>query len=144
MRLEILAAATALALASSVAIAQNTPSAEGARAYVVNLEDGQHVSSPVLVRFGLSGMGVSPAGLTGQSTENTGHHHIVIDSPTPPAGTPIPAEAGKYVHFGRGQTETTLELTPGEHTLQLVLGDAAHIPHNPPVMSEPITIVVDP
>ncbi len=144
MRLEILAAAAALALASSTALAQNTPSAEGARAYVVNLEDGQHVSSPVLVRFGLSGMGISPAGITGQGTDNTGHHHIVIDSPTPAAGVPIPAEAGKYVHFGRGQTETTLELAPGEHTLQLVLGDAAHIPHDPAVMSEQITIVVDP
>jgi hypothetical protein len=143
MRLEILAAA-ALALASSVALAQNMPSAEGTRVYIVNLEDGQHVSSPVLVQFGLSGMGVSPAGVTGQGTENTGHHHLVIDSPTPAAGVPIPAEAGRYVHFGRGQTETTLELAPGEHTLQLVLGDAAHIPHTPPVMSELITIIVDP
>ena len=144
MRLEIFAAAAVLALASSVAIAQNTPSAEGAGAYIVNLEGGQHVSSPVLVRFGLSGMGISPAGVTGQGTENTGHHHLVIDSPPPAAGVPIPAEAGKYVHFGRGQTETTLELAPGEHTLQMALGDAAHIPHNPPVMSEPITIIVDP
>ena len=142
MRLEILTAATALVLASSPALAQNTSSAEGASAYITNLEDGQHVSSPVLVQFGLSGMGISPAGVTGQ--DNTGHHHIVIDSPTPATGVPIPAEAGKYVHFGRGQTETTLELAPGEHTLQLVLGDAAHIPHNPAVMSEQITIVVDP
>jgi hypothetical protein len=144
MRLEIFAAATALALMSSVALAQNTPSTEGAHAYIVNLENGEHVSSPVLVQFGLTGMGISPAGVTGQGTENTGHHHLVIDSPTPQAGVPIPAEAGKYVHFGRGQTETTLELAPGEHTLQLVLGDAAHIPHSPPVMSERITIVVDP
>ena len=144
MRLEILAAATAMVLASSVAIAQNNPSADGARVYVANIENGQHVSSPVLVSFGLAGMGISPAGITGQGTDNTGHHHLVIDSPTPAAGVPIPAEAGKYIHFGRGQTETTLELAPGEHTLQLVLGDAAHIPHNPPVMSDPITIIVDP
>ena len=144
MRLEIIAAAAALVIASGAAIAQNNPSAEGASVYIVNLEDGQHVSSPVLVQFGLAGMGISPAGLTGQGTENTGHHHLVIDSPTPAAGVPIPAEAGKYVHFGRGQTETSIELAPGEHTLQLVLGDAAHIPHNPPVMSEQITIVVDP
>jgi len=144
MRLEIIAAATALALVSSVSFAQNTPSAEGARAYIINLENGQHVSSPVTVQFGLSGMGISPAGITGQGTDNTGHHHLVIDSPAPAAGVPIPAEAGKYVHFGRGQTETTLELAPGQHTIQLVLGDAAHIPHNPPVMSERVTIVVDP
>jgi hypothetical protein len=144
MRLEIFAAAAALALASSTVVAQNTPSAEGASAYIINLDNGQHVSSPVLVQFGLSGMGISPAGITGQGTENTGHHHLVIDSPTPATDVPIPAEAGKYVHFGRGQTETTVELAPGEHTLQIVLGDAAHIPHNPPVMSEPITIVVDP
>ena len=88
-------------------------------------------------------MGISPAGITGQGTEHTGHHHLVIDSPTPAAGVPIPAEAGRYVHFGRGQTETTIELAPGEHTLQLVLGDAAHIPHDPPVMSEQIEITVE-
>jgi hypothetical protein len=144
MRVEILAVAAALALASGVAVAQNTPSAEGAREYFINLEDGQHVTSPVLIQFGLSGMGISPFGITGQGTENTGHHHLVIDSPTPQAGVPIPAEAGKYIHYGRGQTEASVELAPGQHTLQLVLGDAAHIPHNPPVMSEQITITVDP
>lgn len=143
MRVEILAAAAALALVSSVAVAQNTPSAEGARVYFINLEDGDHVSSPFLVQFGLSGMGIAPFGLTGQGTENTGHHHLVIDSPPPAAGAAIPAEPGKYIHYGRGQTEVMLELPPGEHTLQLVFGDAAHIPHDPPVMSEPITIVVD-
>ena len=143
MRVEILAATLGLALASSVALAQNTPSAEGARVYFVNLEDGQHVTSPFLVQFGLTGMGVAPFGLTGQNTENTGHHHLVIDSPPPQAGVPIPAEPGKYIHYGRGQTEVMLELPPGEHTLQLVLGDHMHIPHDPPVMSEPITIVVD-
>jgi len=143
MRVAILAAAAALALASSVAVAQNTPSPEGAQVYFINLEDGQHVTSPFQVQFGLSGMGVAPFGLTGQGTENTGHHHLVIDSPPPQAGVPIPAEPGKYIHYGRGQTEVMLELPPGEHTLQLVLGDHMHIPHDPPVMSEPITIVVD-
>lgn len=143
MRVGILAAAVALALSSTVALAQ-TPSPEGAHEYFINLHNGDHVHSPVLIQFGLSGMGISPAGITGQGTENTGHHHLVIDSPTPPAGAPIPAEAGKYVHFGRGQTETTIELAPGQHTLQLVLGDAMHVPHNPPVMSDRITITVDP
>jgi hypothetical protein len=140
MRVRILAAAAALALASTLAVAQ-TPSVEGARTYIVNLEEGQHVSSPVLVQFGLAGMGIAPAGIEG--TQNTGHHHLIIDAPTPPAGAPIPAEPGRYVHFGMGQTETTIELAPGEHTLQLVLGDMMHVPHNPPVMSDIITIVVD-
>ena len=143
MRVEILAAAAAIALSASVALAQ-TPSPEGAREYFINLENGQHVHSPLLIQFGLSGMGIAPFGLTGQGTENTGHHHLVIDSPTPMAGVPIPAEPGKYIHYGRGQTEATVELTPGEHTLQLILGDAAHIPFNPMVMSDRITITVDP
>ncbi len=143
MRMEMFAAAAAFALIAGTAIAQ-TPSAEGAHVYFINLEDGQHVTSPVHIQFGLHGMGIAPFGLTGQGTEHTGHHHLVIDSPAPQAGVPIPAEPGKYIHYGRGQTEVDLELTPGQHTLQLVLGDAAHIPHDPPVMSDVITITVDP
>ena len=73
---------------------------------------------------------------------NTGHHHIVIDAPLPPLDQPVPANEN-YVHFGTGATETTLNLAPGEHTLQLILGDALHIPHNPPVFSEQITIIVE-
>jgi len=144
MRLEMFAAATAFALVAGTALAQHTPSAEGARVYFINIEDGQHVTSPVHIQFGLAGMGVAPFGLEGANTEHTGHHHLIIDSPTPQLGVPIPAEAGKYIHYGRGQTEVMVELTPGQHTLQLVLGDALHIPHDPPVMSEIITITVDP
>jgi hypothetical protein len=143
MRVELLAAATALALFAGAAAAQHTPSPEGAMVYFINLEDGQRVSSPVNIKFGLTGMGIAPFGLTGTNTENTGHHHLIIDSPTPQMGVPIPAEAGKYIHYGRGQTEATIELPPGEHTVQLVLGDHAHIPHEPAVMSEVITITVE-
>lgn len=127
--------------------AGDTPSADGARVYIVNLEDGATVSSPVTVVFGLSGMGVAPAGT---EAENTGHHHVLINR-LPFGEGPDDAdmtETGLYaddnhVHFGKGQTETTLELAPGEHTLQLVLGDLFHVPHNPPVVGEQITINVE-
>jgi hypothetical protein len=91
------------------------------------------------IRFGLRGMGVAPAGVT---TANTGHHHLLVDVDTlPPDNQPIPNDAN-HRHFGLGQTETELTLAPGQHTLQLVLGDALHIPHQPPVRSEKITITV--
>ena len=138
MRLRLLAAA-AVVLASSFAAAQ-TASPPNARAYFINLKSGQHVKSPVLVQFGLSGMGVAPAGST---NANTGHHHLIIDADTPPAGMPIPMDE-KHRHFGGGQTEVSVQLTPGNHTLQMVLADGAHIPHNPAVVSEKVSITVDP
>jgi hypothetical protein len=98
------------------------------------------VKSPFTVRFGLRGMGVAPAGVT---TANTGHHHLIIDADTPPDSLPVPND-DKHRHFGAGQTEVELTLPPGQHTLQLVLGDALHIPHQPPVVSEKITITVAP
>ncbi|MCA9512798.1 MAG: DUF4399 domain-containing protein [Myxococcales bacterium] len=116
-----------------------TPAPEGARVYIISPSDGATVSSPVLVRFGLSGMGVAPAGV---ANPNTGHHHLIIDAPTPPAAAPIPNDA-HHKHFGGGQTETTVELAPGTHTLQLVLGDALHVPHDPPIVSEVVTIRVE-
>ena len=94
--------------------------------------------SPVVIRFGLTSMGVAPAGVT---IENTGHHHLIIDSELPPLDKPVPND-DKHRHFGKGQTETTLELKPGKHSLQLLLGDFAHRPHNPPVVSDNITITV--
>jgi hypothetical protein len=97
------------------------------------------VSSPVTVRFGLTGMGVAPAGV---ANAKTGHHHLIIDSPTPDLSLAVPKDA-KRIHFGGGQTETTVELTPGKHTLQLVLGDANHIPHQPPIVSQVIEITVE-
>ena len=131
-------ASAALVLGLSAAYA--TPAPQGARVYFINLKDGQRVKSPVLVQFGLAGMGIAPAGTM---VENTGHHHLVIDSALPAAGVPIPMDA-THVHFGKGQTEASVTLTPGTHTLQLVVGDAAHIPHEPPVASEKITVTVEP
>jgi Domain of unknown function (DUF4399) len=116
-----------------------TASPDGARVYFLAPDDGATVTSPFTVRFGLHGMGVAPAGVT---TPNTGHHHLLIDvDAPPPEGLPLPNDAN-HRHFGAGQTETELTLAPGRHTLQLVLGDAAHIPHQPPVVSEKITITV--
>jgi hypothetical protein len=112
---------------------------EGAEVYILSPEDGAEVSSPFMVRFGLRGMGVAPAGV---QFENTGHHHLLIDvDELPPDTLPLPT-TDQVRHFGLGQTEVELDLPPGEHTLQLVLGDYLHIPHDPPVRSEKITITV--
>jgi len=116
-----------------------TPSPEGAQVYIISPVNGEMVSNPVTVRFGLKEMGVAPAGIEKQ---NTGHHHLLIDTESLPVlDKPLPADS-KHKHFGGGQTETTIELSPGKHTLQLILGDKSHIPHNPPVISKKITITV--
>lgn len=108
--------------------------------YFIAPTDGATVKSPVTVKFGLEGMGVAPAGT---ERSNTGHHHLLIDlQETPNLDQPIAADK-HHRHFGGGQTETTLELAPGQHTLQLLLGDAMHRPHNPPVLSDKITINVE-
>lgn len=135
--------ALAFALAVSLtgaAAAQltRTPAPPGAEAYFISPKDGETTSGPVTVKFGLKGMGVAPAGI---AFENTGHHHLIIDSALPPLDKPIPAD-DKHVHFGKGQTETTVTLAPGKHTLQLLLGDQLHVPHEPAVKSKKITIVV--
>ena len=129
-------------LAGSVALAQErTPAPAGAGVYIISPKNGAIVHNPVLVQFGLKGMGVAPAGT---KYDNTGHHHLLIDTDPPSdLSTPLPA-TDKIVHFGKGQTETTLNLTPGKHTLQMVLADANHIPHSPPVISQKITITVKP
>ena len=101
-------------------------------------KDGERVSSPVTIKFGIKGMDVAPAG-TEQA--NTGHHHLIIDAPLPPFDEPVPAD-DNYRHFGGGQTEVTLELGPGNHTLQLLLADHNHIPHNPVVHSGRVIISV--
>jgi hypothetical protein len=93
------------------------------------------------VQFGLKGMGIAPAGI---AFENSGHHHLLVDT-DPPADLSQPLPTSEHViHFGKGQTETELKLAPGKHTLQLVLGDQLHVPHNPPVMSKKVTIEVKP
>ncbi len=113
--------------------------AETASVYFIEPMDGQTLSSPVTVKFGLQGMGVAPAGVV---RDNTGHHHLLIDVDTLPDLTkPLPASE-QVRHFGGGQTEATIELAPGTHTLQLVLGDFAHRPHAKPVVSKKITITV--
>ena len=107
-------------------------------AYIVQPAHGEVVSSPVKVIFGLSGMGVAPAGV---QLAKTGHHHLLIDAELPNLTLPIPSN-DNYRHFGGGQTEVTIELAPGQHTLQLLMGNYIHIPHNPPVVSKKITITV--
>lgn len=108
------------------------------KAYIVSPTDGAIVSSPVTVVFGLEGYGVAPAGTV---RDKTGHHHLIINAPLPDLSKPIPAN-DNYRHFGGGQTQTTVELPPGKHTLQLLLGDHAHVPHAQPVKSDVITITV--
>ncbi len=117
---------------------EGTPSPEGAAEYLITPLDGDQVFGSVTIRFGLAGMGVAPAGT---DRENTGHHHLLIDTGLPSLSEPIPMDEN-HLHFGGGQTEVTLTLPAGEHTLQLLLGDWSHIPHNPPVMSQVITITV--
>jgi hypothetical protein len=132
----------ALVVGASLAFAQErTPSPAGAEVYIIAPKDGAKVHAPVLVQFGLKGMGIAPAGV---KFDNTGHHHLLIDT-DPPAdlSAPLPA-TDKIVHFGKGQTETTLNLAPGKHTLQLLLADQSHVPHNPPVLSRKISITVLP
>jgi len=129
----------ALSTAQDAAPLPRTPAPDGAMVYIVSPADGERVASPVTIRFGLRGMGVAPAGV---QAPNTGHHHLLIDVQTvPPESLPLPAD--EHVrHFGLGQTEAELTLAPGQHTLQLVLGDALHIQHQPPVRSQIITITV--
>jgi Domain of unknown function (DUF4399) len=131
---------TALLLSTPLALAQErTPSPPGAEAYIISPKNGAHVHSPVLVQFGLKGMGIAPAGV---KFDNTGHHHLLIDTAAPTdLSAPLPA-TDQIVHFGKGQTETMLTLAPGKHTLQLLLADMNHIPHSPPVLSQQITITV--
>ena len=115
------------------------PAPAEAKLEIISPANGAKVTSPVTVQFGLAGMGVAPAGI---EAKNTGHHHLIIDAPLPDTAFAIPKDA-KHRHFGGGQTQVTLELTPGTHTLQLLLGDFRHIPHNPPVSSKRITITVE-
>lgn len=114
------------------------PATKGAEVYFVSPQDGATLSNPVVVRFGLRNMGVAPAGV---AHPDTGHHHLLIDTELAQMNLPIPADE-RHVHFGGGQTETAITLSPGEHTLQLVLGDYLHIPHDPPVTSSRIKITV--
>ena len=120
----------------------NSRAAEGAAVYVIHPLDGQvlNANKPIQVSFGLRGMGVAPAGVV---VEKTGHHHLLIDKQELPDLTmPLPASP-QVIHFGGGQTQTEIRLARGSHTLQLVLGNQYHIPHNPPLISKKITIIVE-
>ena len=113
--------------------------AASAEVYIISPKDGEEVSSPVEVIFGLQGMGIAPAGI---NFPNTGHHHLLIDlDQLPDLKSGIPADA-QHLHFGKGQTQALIELDPGEHSLQLLLGDWMHVPHETPVVSEKIKILV--
>lgn len=135
-----LAVALLLGLLCHVALAQNQPAPQGVWLYIGWPNDGEVIAAgkPFRVWFGLRGMGVAPKGV---KFPNTGHHHLLIDTDLPPPDQVIPSDR-QHLHFGAGETETMLELPPGKHTLQLLLGDENHYPHNPPVHSKKITITV--
>jgi len=115
---------------------KHSMSPEGASTYIISPKDGDTVGETFSVQFGLMGMGVAPAGT---DKANTGHHHLLIDGKMPDMNAPL---GSNVKHFGGGQTESEITLEPGQHTLQLVLGDHMHVPHNPPVTSDVITITV--
>ena len=108
------------------------------KVYFVSLEEGDRVESPFLIQFGLSGMGVAPAGT---DRANTGHHHLLINVNDIDLSKPIPSSSN-HIHFGGGQTESLVDLMPGDYSMQLVLGDMTHTPHNPPLISQRINITV--
>lgn len=123
-----------------VSAAAATPAPPNAYLYIGWPNDGEVLSShkPIRVWFGLRNMGVAPKDV---KFPNTGHHHLLIDTDLPPLDKEIPSDRN-HLHFGAGETETVIELPPGKHTLQLLMGDDKHIPHNPPVYSKRITITV--
>ncbi len=127
-------------LVPSAYAANLSPAPESATAYIIAPSNGETVSSPFIVQFGLSGMGIAPAGI---DRPNTGHHHLLIDVDELPSLTEPLQGSEQVLHYGAGQTETELSLTPGEHSLQLVLGNYSHIPHDNPVISEKIVITVE-
>ncbi|EKF72992.1 hypothetical protein A11A3_15841 [Alcanivorax hongdengensis A-11-3] len=132
-------AAPAEAASSEASGITRTPAPQGASVFIVSPADGATVSSPVKVEFGIEGMQLAPAGT---DKPDTGHHHLLVDLDTLPAmDMPLPSN-DHVIHFGKAQTSTELELAPGKHTLQLLLGDYRHVPFDPPIMSEKITITV--
>ena len=113
-----------------------------AKIYFMNLEDGSVVSNPVEIKFGIQGFGITPAGTTGKRRHNAGHHHLLVDvKQLPDMDQAIPSDS-QHIHFDQGETETTMDLPLGRHTLQLLLGDEDHEPQDPPLISEKITITV--
>ena len=132
------ALADAPAAAEPIALPRSA-SPEGARVFFISPADGATVTNPVRIEFGIAGMSVVAAGV---DEANSGHHHLLVDTGLPDLGLPIPADAN-HIHFGDGRTATEVTLAPGEHSLQLLLGDHLHIPHLPPVASDVISITVE-
>ena len=125
--------------APEVVALPRTPSVEGASVFFITPTNGATVLNPLTIEFGIAGMDVVKAG---DNQPHSGHHHLLIDTGLPDLGLPIPADA-QHVHFGDGSTSTEITLESGEHTLQMLLGDHLHIPHNPPLASEVITVTVE-
>lgn len=121
-----------------VMAAERSPAPKNARVYIIWPGNGRTVKGSFWLRMGAKSVGLAPAGV---KYPNTGHHHLVIDKELPPFDEEIPNDKN-HLHFGGGQSEVRIELPPGKHTLQLLLGDHNHVPHDPPVMSEKITITV--
>jgi hypothetical protein len=139
MKTAIFAALVALTLPiAALADSGRTPSPPGAKVFIIEPKDGATVTSPVTIKFGIEGMEIAPAGT---DKPKTGHHHLLIDTTVTDFSETIPKDEN-HIHYGKGQTEASIELKPGKHTLQLLLGDANHIPHDPPVKSEVVTITV--
>ncbi len=135
------AAFAASALAAGPAVAGNTPAPENAQVYIIWPKDGRVVpGGKFWLRMGAKNIGIAPAGV---KKKNTGHHHVIVDAELPPFDEEIPSNKN-YRHFGGGQTEARIELPPGRHTIQVLMGDHEHIPHNPPLYSEKITVIVPP
>lgn len=128
-----------LFVAGQAGAAERKPMPDTAREYIIWPSDGQVITGGKFwIRMGLSGAGIAPAGV---DVKNTGHHHLLIDVDLPPLDEPIPNDKN-HLHFGKGQTEARIELPPGRHTLQLLLGDADHVPHQPALYSKKITVIV--
>jgi len=127
------------AQAAATTVLPRTASPEGARVFFITPADGDTVSNPIRIEFGIEGMAVAKAG---DNQPNSGHHHLLIDTALPELGSPVPAD-DNHVHFGDGSTSTEIMLEPGQHTLSLLLADYLHIPHDPPLVSKSITITVE-
>lgn len=141
----VIASVGAIALVTAVsggtagAIAGDTPAPKDAKVYIIWPSEGTVIEGGKFwLRMGARGIGVAPAGVV---KANTGHHHVIINSPLPPFDEDIPAD-NNHLHFGAGQSEARVELPPGTHTLQLLMGDHNHVPHDPPLMSRKITVIV--
>lgn len=140
MTKSIAIAALAATLLWGTVQAGETPAPANAYLYIGWPNNGEVIAAgkPFRVWFGMRNMGVAPKGV---KFPNTGHHHLLIDVDLPPMDKEIPSDRN-HLHFGAGETETMVELPPGKHTLQLLMGDDKHVPHNPPVVSKKITITV--